>query len=293
MSNKRSRDEAGMDSTSDGPFQSMFETFRVELDEHHARRERVIKASRDVTAASKKIIFSLQRTRELDQPISPPIKKTIDPHLDNIKAQYNGICSDLQGLNAYRYQSNISGGHQEFMEALSFQYYLENQALIPYETAVSSLNSLVEGANKITLTVDDYILGIFDMVGELMRFCITAMASTGKLPARSKPRRSTSKNTLQHSDRMDVDDGAGDDVGDNEQEGNVLSDLRQLRVALEALDVPRKSWLENQVRKKMGVMQTCVEKVEKSLYGLVVRGAERPTGWMPDINEAERLENRG
>lgn len=37
------------------PFMPMFEHFRAELDEHHDRRERVIKASRDVTAASKKM----------------------------------------------------------------------------------------------------------------------------------------------------------------------------------------------------------------------------------------------
>lgn len=37
------------------PFMPMFETFRAELDEHHDRRERTIKASRDVTAASKKM----------------------------------------------------------------------------------------------------------------------------------------------------------------------------------------------------------------------------------------------
>jgi len=37
------------------PFTSMFEGFRAELDEHHDRRERVIKASRDITAASKKM----------------------------------------------------------------------------------------------------------------------------------------------------------------------------------------------------------------------------------------------
>jgi len=36
-------------------FMPMFETFRSELDEHHDRRERVIKASRDITAASKKM----------------------------------------------------------------------------------------------------------------------------------------------------------------------------------------------------------------------------------------------
>jgi hypothetical protein len=37
------------------PFMPMFEFFRNELDEHHDRRERIIKASRDITAASKKM----------------------------------------------------------------------------------------------------------------------------------------------------------------------------------------------------------------------------------------------
>jgi hypothetical protein len=37
------------------PFMPMFEKFRDELDEHHDRRERIIKTSRDVTAASKKM----------------------------------------------------------------------------------------------------------------------------------------------------------------------------------------------------------------------------------------------
>ena len=33
----------------------IFQGFRDALDEHHERRERVIKASRDITAASKKM----------------------------------------------------------------------------------------------------------------------------------------------------------------------------------------------------------------------------------------------
>ncbi len=37
------------------PFLPVFENFRAELDEHHDRRERIIKASRDVTAQSKKM----------------------------------------------------------------------------------------------------------------------------------------------------------------------------------------------------------------------------------------------
>lgn len=36
-------------------YTSMFEQFRQELDEHHDRRERIVKASRDITALSKKM----------------------------------------------------------------------------------------------------------------------------------------------------------------------------------------------------------------------------------------------
>jgi hypothetical protein len=53
------RPHAAMDeqenTTSSSPIMSMFEGFRAELDEHHDRRERIIKASRDITASSKKM----------------------------------------------------------------------------------------------------------------------------------------------------------------------------------------------------------------------------------------------
>ena len=42
-------------SQSNSPFMPMFEIFRRELDERHDRRERIIKASRDITALSKKM----------------------------------------------------------------------------------------------------------------------------------------------------------------------------------------------------------------------------------------------
>jgi hypothetical protein len=45
---------------------AMFEGFRDELDEHYDRRERIIKASRDITTASKKMFdirTHVQKTR--------------------------------------------------------------------------------------------------------------------------------------------------------------------------------------------------------------------------------------
>lgn len=49
---KRTRGESLMDS---------FAEYRAELDSHSDRRERIIKQSRDITASSKKLIFSAHR----------------------------------------------------------------------------------------------------------------------------------------------------------------------------------------------------------------------------------------
>ena len=55
LKHPRSEDELAENLTPASPFMTMFQTFRSELDEHHDRRERIIKASRDITAHSNKI----------------------------------------------------------------------------------------------------------------------------------------------------------------------------------------------------------------------------------------------
>lgn len=52
---KHDRDDKDMEDTNVSRFMPMFEVFRNELDEHQDRRERIIKASRDITALSKKM----------------------------------------------------------------------------------------------------------------------------------------------------------------------------------------------------------------------------------------------
>ena len=109
------------------------------------------------------------------------------------------------------------------------------------------------------MTGDDYVLGIFDLVGELMRFAITAMATTGSLP--------------------------GSTGGDKARD--ILMDLRSLRTSFQALDTTScgGTGLGKDVEKKMEVMKTCVEKVETAVYGMIIRGRERPKGWVPDLVE--------
>ena len=53
--------DTGTQDTGMIPYLSNFEYFREELDIHHDRREKIIKASRDITAASKKMYEHLFR----------------------------------------------------------------------------------------------------------------------------------------------------------------------------------------------------------------------------------------
>ena len=129
------------------------------------------------------------------------------------------------------------------MEAVSFRHYLETQRLIPFDDARAQI------AGGVVLTEEDYVLGLFDLVGELMRFAITGMATGGALPR----------------------GGEGRDI---------LTDLRQMRAAFEGLD-----GAGGRAGRKMDVMRTCVEKVEGAVYGMIVRGRERPKGWVVDVGE--------
>jgi len=161
------------------------------------------------------------------------------------------VSPDLREISTYRYARQISGGIQEYIEAIAFHHYLTTGKLIPLSVVQQSVKYLIE------ITPGDYILGIFDLVGEMMRFSITMIATRG---------------------------GA-------ERDGKVakaLRDLRELRLEFEGLDTTLgggSGLLGKEVQKKLGVMKTCVEKVEAAMCGVIVRGSERPRGWIPDLME--------
>lgn len=191
--------------------------------------------------------------RTLNSGIPPKIVSETKDRGLAMQKQFELIAPDLAGINAWRYQRQISGGIQEFMEAISFEHYLLIQKLITPEEASKSLPTGID------LTGDDYVLGIFDLVGELMRFAITTMATTGTLPG-SKAEGST-------------------------EERDILMDLRVVRICFQTLDTTScgGTGLGRDVEKKMEVMKNCVEKVETAVYGMIIRGRERPKGWVPDL----------
>ncbi|EFY84775.1 translin-associated protein X [Metarhizium acridum CQMa 102] len=238
---KRDRDgNARSKSTQDGPrtrFHNMFEDFRDELDEHYDRKERIVKASRDVTAQSKKIV------KHINQGLPPSTEKDVAARMGEITALLQSVSPDLQPLNRHRYSYSLRC-LEELVEALSFAHYLRHQKLItPQEAAAST-------PGDIALTPHDYMFGIFDLFGEMMRFATVTTAQNGEMPS-------------------------------GEDGRNILGDIQELGCAFEMLrEVPTRDY-----RSKMEAMRQSVRKVEKLGYGLVVRGSERPKGWVPDMKD--------
>ncbi|KFY69241.1 hypothetical protein V496_00401 [Pseudogymnoascus sp. VKM F-4515 (FW-2607)] len=222
------------------PFLPIFDGFRVEIDENHLARERVIKASRDVTALSKKAV------RTISAGIPPKISTEVQGRFEAISELFKAMSKDLQGINSWRYQRQASPGIQEFIEALSFEHYLRTGKLVTRDLAMKGM------IWDIPLTTDDYALGLFDLSGEIMRFAVTAIATTGSLPH--------FKSSHSSIDR------------------SILTDLRHLRSSFEALDTTscHGTSLGGEIDKKMETMVQSVEKVENAACSLIIRDHERP-----------------
>ncbi|CAO1634787.1 unnamed protein product [Sympodiomycopsis kandeliae] len=191
--------------------QSSFEGFRGEIDGHNDRRERLIKTSRDVTSLSKKLIFLLHRfpipnntdTSEIPARLLKDAQTKIDEIVVLLlKAGIEENLSRSHNSNQYRYEKNIGGGLEEFIEGVSFFHFLTKKELISIEQIEEYFvidekrkNQLekvlkkdgdeenaqvVQIPNDFTLPIPTsrYLLGISDLTGELMRFATNSLSST-------------------------------------------------------------------------------------------------------------------
>lgn len=143
------------------------------------------------------------------------------------------------------------------MEALLFRHYLLAGTLLPLPEAQSWLPEGIE------LTAGDWVLGVFDFVGEVMRWGITMVALKGR-----------------------------EEEGEGVVRG-ILGFMREVRGELEGLVQGGDGGvgvLGREVEKKVAVMRECVGKVEGAMCGVVVRGSEMPEGWVPSLEEERREE---
>lgn len=215
-----------------------FDEFRQEIDEHHDRRERLIKISRDATNLSKKVIFLLHRTMteesNNDSNSSLRVVRRGREKLREVQALYAQIRFEVQAERFWQYHRAVSPGLQEYIEALGFAHYLEHGTMVSYEEVQLSLSD-ENGIPYFTLPKEDYLLGLSDVTGELMRFAISGIAQKG---GRARAR-------------------------------EVCAFVRQCKA-----DFERFTPYVRELSKKQAVTSQSLEKIEDAVYAIVVRGSE-------------------
>lgn len=214
-----------------------FDEFRQEIDEHHDRRERLIKISRDATNLSKKVIFLLHRAMIEESNNSNPSLRVVRrgrEKLREVQALYAQLRLEVQAERFWHYHRAVSPGLQEYIEALGFAHYLEHGTMVSYEEVQLSLSD-ENGIPYFTLPKEDYLLGLSDVTGELMRFAISGIAQKG---GRARAR-------------------------------EVCAFVRQCKA-----DFERFTPYVKELSKKQAVTSQSLEKIEDAVYAIVVRGSE-------------------
>lgn len=281
------------------PVQQLFTTFGQHMDKRSEVRESIYKITRDVTKASKKIIGSLQRCSQkgLRESILQQAKlQFYDIHVllnethmlltstEFFSASQGGSKDDAES-GYWRYLRSFSFGLQEYIEAVSFYWYLARGELISLDeleefvritsvypevfdtvkdkgdanttnTAEVASQAVAETATNtptkptattqttkpayLRIRVEDYILGLCDLTGELMRFATHAGTS-----------------------------------GDTQTCTEVCAFIRQIYLECQKLQIRDKDWA-----KKLSVMEECLCKVETVCYKLNIRLSEYPASML-------------
>jgi len=157
----------------------MFSTFSQQLDDKHDRYERITKISRDITIEAKRIIFLLH---------------TIDPRKENkekvlaeanerlkklCSTQFKSIGKELEGRDQFEYLRAFTFGLQEFIEAYTYMNYMKDGEVADWNEIRENFKYEEENGAKgaCILPPTDYILGIGDLTGEIMRHCISSLGN--------------------------------------------------------------------------------------------------------------------
>lgn len=186
---ERSESDANMSDISEE-----FLNYQKEIDARNDKAERILKIGRDVTIESKRIIFLLHRSSKQEE-VNSILEEANERITGVIKRQLLAIAKELHNEDPYSFSRSYSPGIQEFVEALTYYYYLKEERLISYDevkTLVSSLifetgeynatqvvenNDVRPNDAALHISFSDYILGVADMTGELMRKCINSIGS--------------------------------------------------------------------------------------------------------------------
>ncbi|XP_006006876.1 translin-associated protein X isoform X3 [Latimeria chalumnae] len=235
--------------------------FQQELDTRHDKFERLVKLSRDITIESKRTIFLLHRVTSTSN--ADEILTESETKLDGVRQKIKQVAYELVGEDMHQYHRAFSQGLQEYVEAVSFRHFIRTRSLISLEEINSLLvfttdekadgsecqtspDSLESSYKTLCLqvTFTDYLLGIADLTGELMRMCINSVGN-----------------------------------GDIDTPFELSQFLRQIYDGFSYIG----NTGPYEVSKKLYTLKQSLGKVENACYTLKVRGSEIPKHMLADV----------
>lgn len=170
----------------DSPVLAIFKDAARKLNERQDRHERLVKLSRDVTIESKRIIFLLHSpiTKESSE-------NTLTEAKDRMQKLINGpirsIGLELENSPAHLHGRAVTAGFQEFIEARTLLSLMADKRIITYPEVQKELeyeikdddDADVDNQRSLVtmLPESDYMLGLADLTGELMRKAINSISS--------------------------------------------------------------------------------------------------------------------
>ncbi|CAK9822814.1 Translin-associated protein X [Anthophora retusa] len=158
-----------------------FRKYASELDDKHDRFERIVKIGRDIIIESKRIIFLLH-TIDKKSKLQNVLGES-ELRIQNIAQQlFKAIASEVENQDPYMYLKTYRNSLEEYVEAVTFYQYMNNGNMESWTELQKSLTYVVSEKPTVktiqTLVRPyEFILGIADLTGELMRKCINNLAT--------------------------------------------------------------------------------------------------------------------
>jgi len=145
----------------------MFQVHSQILDERNDRREKIYQISRDIGKSSKRVISLLHRCTDQDNRAATI--QQAEKEFPIVQGLLIQILKNLSSDDHWRFNRSFSPGLQEYVEAYSFYYYLLHGKLVSKTEIEIPLQDL-------QLPLSDYLLGICDLAGELMRYATNSVS---------------------------------------------------------------------------------------------------------------------
>ncbi|PIK39595.1 putative translin-associated protein X [Apostichopus japonicus] len=185
--------------------------FQQELDTKHDKYERIVKLSRDITIESKRIIFLLHRISG-DSNKDDVMEEACDRISDIQSSLLSKVAEELVSEDMFQFLHAFTAGLQEYIEAVAFYVYVKHGCLVTKreleekylrlrksptakegepKSQETEATSSPEDKAPIAKEPEDiqtkpepisfdippleFILGLADFTGELMRLCINSI----------------------------------------------------------------------------------------------------------------------